>query len=58
MAARGVLQAGTRAPRGFFRRGVTDSWRTDLTAEQRSLFHQAAGDLLIELGYAGDGWWE
>ena len=57
MASRGVLQAGTRAPRGFFRRGVTDSWRTELTTAQRYLFHRAAGDLLCELGYASEGWW-
>ena len=58
MADRGVLQSGTRAPRGFFRRGETDGWRTELTAEQRYQFHETAGDLLCELGYAADGWWE
>jgi hypothetical protein len=57
MAERGEMQAGTRAPRGFFRRGVTDTWRTELTTAQRYLFDRTAGDLLRELGYAGEGWW-
>ena len=44
-------------PREFFREGRAGSWCRALTARERYLFHDAAGDLLCELGYSDDGWW-
>jgi hypothetical protein len=34
-----------------FRRGVAGSWRGKFSEENKSLFKEVAGDLLIELGY-------
>jgi hypothetical protein len=44
-------------PEGFFRRGDSGEWRQALTAIQKYRFHEAAGDLLCELGYATNSWW-
>ena len=42
---------------GHFRKGKAGSWREDINPIERFLFDEIAGDLLIELGYAKDGWW-
>lgn len=44
-------------PREFFRRGEDGAWRRELTATERYLVDDAAGDLLRELGYAEGAWW-
>jgi hypothetical protein len=33
------------------------SWRKAFSAEDRRMFHRAAGDLLIDLGYEKDSSW-
>jgi hypothetical protein len=40
-----------------FRSGEKAGWRKAFTPEHRRLFHQIAGDLLIELGYEKDDSW-
>jgi hypothetical protein len=40
-----------------FRSGKTAGWRKSFTPEHRRLFHEVAGDLLIELGYEKDASW-
>jgi len=41
----------------FYRKGKAGSWREDLDAFDRYRFDRIAGDLLVELGYAQEGWW-
>ncbi len=41
----------------FFRKGVAGDWKNVFTDEDRRVFKEAAGDLLIELGYEKDGRW-
>lgn len=40
-----------------FRRGKTGGWRTSFTPENKALFKEVAGDLLIQLGYEKDNDW-
>jgi glycosyltransferase involved in cell wall biosynthesis len=41
----------------FMRNGVAGDWRRVMNAEDRAIFTEVAGDLLISLGYeADDGW--
>jgi hypothetical protein len=44
-------------PDGFFRKGQIGDWRHTFSAKERYLFHETAGDLLSQLGYADDSWW-
>jgi sulfotransferase family protein len=44
-------------PEGFFRQGRSGNWHNALSPMQRYLFHDTAGDLLIQLGYADQHWW-
>jgi LPS sulfotransferase NodH len=44
-------------PEAFFRKGQVGDWQTVLNPAQRLIFHDMAGDLLCELGYANDSWW-
>lgn len=49
-----VLQRGDvrlREPDGFYRRGGTRDWRTELTFLDRQFVYHEAGDLLVELEY-------
>jgi hypothetical protein len=39
-------------PDGFFRRGRSGAWQTDLSVSEQVLVHAIAGDLLRELGYS------
>jgi len=39
-------------PTNFFRKGVSGSWKTELSMQQLAEFNWVAGDLLHELGYA------
>lgn len=45
-------------PTSFFRFGEVGRWRTELTLGERYRFDRAAGDLLVDLGYAREGWWQ
>jgi hypothetical protein len=42
---------------GFFRKGQSGDWKNGLTASQQFIFHDVAGELLCELGYANEAWW-
>ncbi len=44
-------------PEGFFRQGRSGDWHNTLSPIQRYLFHDIAGDLLTQLGYADRHWW-
>ncbi len=44
-------------PPEFFREGRAGAWHGDLSPIERYLFDAAAGDLLTQLGYAGEDWW-
>jgi LPS sulfotransferase NodH len=44
-------------PDGFFRKGQAGDWRNSLKPMERYAFHQIAGDLLCDLGYASNSWW-
>jgi len=44
-------------PKEFFRKGQSGDWRNSLNPTERYLFHEAAGDLLAELGYCEPSWW-
>jgi len=47
----------SKLPAGFFRQGRKGDWSNALSATQRYVFHETAGDLLCELGYANPSWW-
>jgi hypothetical protein len=44
-------------PQNFYRKGQIGSWQQEFTPVERYLFDEVAGDLLVELGYAEEGWW-
>ena len=44
-------------PKEFFRKGQSGDWMNSLKRNDRYLFHEAAGDLLVELGYCEPTWW-
>lgn len=46
-----------KEPAGHFRKGNAGSWTQELGPVRRYAFDKIAGDLLIELGYATEGWW-
>jgi Sulfotransferase domain len=41
----------------FFRKGVAGDWKNAFTAEDRKVFKEEAGDLLMELDYEQDDNW-
>jgi hypothetical protein len=41
----------------FFRKGQLGDWQNAMNPAQRLIFHDVAGDLLCELGYAHHSWW-
>jgi hypothetical protein len=45
----------TKSP--TFRSGKTGEWKKYFTADHKKLFKEAAGDLLVKLGYEKDGEW-
>jgi hypothetical protein len=51
--------AGAVAPRrsGTFRKGSPGNWREHFTEANKAEFKQAAGDLLVDLGYERDDRW-
>ena len=48
---------GEEEPSSFFRKGVAGDWRDAFTEEDRRVFKEEAGELLIELGYEKDDGW-
>ena len=50
-------ERGEEDPSSFFRKGIAGDWRNVFTEEDRRVFKQAAGELLIELGYEKDLEW-
>jgi hypothetical protein len=57
MRKRGTSTNQLPLPEAFFRKGEVGDWQTALKPAQRLAFHEVAGDLLCELGYADDSWW-
>ena len=53
----GGRKRGEEDPASFFRKGVAGDWRSVFTERDRRVFKEAAGDLLIELGYEDDYDW-
>jgi len=41
----------------FYRKGISGGWKEEFSFKDKYLFHKNAGDLLINLGYAEEGWW-
>jgi hypothetical protein len=50
-------QRGEEDLSSFFRKGVAGEWRSVFTERDKEIFKEAAGDLLIELGYEKDIDW-
>jgi uncharacterized coiled-coil protein SlyX len=48
---------GQENPSSHFRKGVAGDWKTVFTEEDKRVFKQIAGNLLIELGYEKDNNW-
>jgi hypothetical protein len=48
---------GEEDPSSFFRKGVAGDWRNVFTEEDKRVFKEVAGDLLIELDYERDYSW-
>jgi hypothetical protein len=57
MKQRGLGTNKRPLPETFFRKGQIGDWQTALNSAQRLIFHDMAGDLLCELGYANNSWW-
>jgi hypothetical protein len=50
-------ERGQEDPSSFFRKGVAGDWKDVFTEQDRQIFKEEAGDLLIELGYERDHNW-
>jgi hypothetical protein len=58
MKARGASgDAKTSISTKHYRHGKAGKWRESFSARDRYEFNRAAGPLLLELGYAEEGWW-
>lgn len=44
-------ERGQEDRKRFYRKGIAGDWKNHFTAEDRALFKDLAGDLLIRLGY-------
>jgi hypothetical protein len=53
----GGRERGKEDSSSFFRKGVAGDWRRFFTREDRRIFKQEAGELLIEIGYETDNNW-
>lgn len=53
----GGRERGEEDPSSFYRKGVAGDWKNVFTEEDRRIFKEAAGDLLVELGYEEDDDW-
>ena len=50
-------QPGQENSHSFFRKGIVGDWRSQFGPEEKRVFKELAGDLLIELGYESDHDW-
>lgn len=50
-------QKGTEDHGDFVRKGISGDWRNHFTREAATVFHDYAGDLLLDLGYETDRDW-
>jgi hypothetical protein len=48
---------GQENPRSFYRKGIVGEWRSQFGPQDRSLFKELAGDLLVRLGYESTSDW-
>lgn len=46
-----------KRPEDHYRKGITGSWKTELTPAEKYTIHRIAGELLNELGYTTTNWW-
>jgi hypothetical protein len=50
-------QRGQEDPSSFFRKGIVGDWQNVFTEEDKRVFKEEAGDLLIKLGYEESDQW-
>jgi hypothetical protein len=50
-------ERGEEDSSSFFRKGIAGDWRNVFTEEDRRTFKEAAGEMLVELGYERDNDW-
>ncbi len=50
-------ERGEEDPSSFFRKGVAGDWKNVLTGEDRKIFKEEAGNLLVKLGYEREDDW-
>jgi hypothetical protein len=50
-------QRGEEDPSSFFRKGIAGDWQNVFTEEDKRVYKEEAGSLLIELGYEDDNHW-
>jgi hypothetical protein len=50
-------ERGEEDPGSFYRKGISGDWKNYFTERDREIFKEAAGDLLIKLGYEKDLSW-
>jgi hypothetical protein len=50
-------ERGREDSSAFYRKGIAGDWRNVFTAEDRRVFKEAAGEVLIQLGYEKDHDW-
>jgi hypothetical protein len=50
-------QRGEEDPSSFFRKGIAGDWQNVFTEEDKRVFKEEAGDLLIKLGYEESDQW-
>jgi hypothetical protein len=53
----GGRKRGREDPTSFFRKGVVGDWSTVFTEQDKTIFKEVAGDLLVQLGYEKDECW-
>jgi hypothetical protein len=53
----GGRSQGEEDSSSFYRKGVAGDWKNHFTQEDRRIFKEEAGELLIRLGYENDGGW-
>ena len=50
-------ERGQEDPSSFYRKGVAGDWKNHFSEEDRRVFKEEAGELLIRLGYEKNGGW-
>jgi len=53
----GGRERGQEDPQAFARKGIAGDWKNVFTEQDKAIFKEAAGDLLIELGYEENQDW-